>query len=235
MIFSGAIVNALAILVVGLIGNLIRNRVPERLTSGIMKAVGLAVLYIGISGVLKNENVMLLVISMVIGTLIGELIDIDKQMIRLGNWLEKKLPKGRKYQEGQNSFSKGFVPATILFCVGSMAIVGSMNSGFSADHTMLYTKSILDGTTSLFLAGTLGIGVAFSSIPILLYEGTLTLIAFFVGSFMTDIMITEMSAIGSLLIAAIGFNLLDFKQIKVANMIPAMFIPCVYFPLMAIL
>ena len=116
-----------------------------------------------------------------------------------------------------------------------MAIVGAMNSGLSLDHNMLFAKSILDGVISIVFAGTMGIGVAFSAIPILIYEGGITLIASFVGEFMTQQMITEMSAVGSLIIAGIGFNFLDIKQIKVANMIPAMFVPCVYFAFLGLI
>ncbi|MBR6700909.1 MAG: DUF554 domain-containing protein [Firmicutes bacterium] len=223
MIFTGTIVNAAAIVVCALLGTFIIKNVPERFNEIIIKAVGLSVLFVGLSGAFDNENVMLLIISMVVGSIIGEFIDIDGKMNKLGDLAEKKLGFG------EGSFSKGFVTASILFCTGSMAIVGAMNSGLSLDHNMLFAKSILDGVISIVFAGTMGIGVAFSAIPILIYEGGITLIASFVGEFMTQQMITEMSAVGSLIIAGIGFNFLDIKQIKVANMIPAMFVPCVYF------
>ena len=229
MIFTGTIVNAAAIVVCALLGTFIIKNVPERFNEIIIKAVGLSVLFVGLSGAFDNENVMLLIISMVVGSIIGEFIDIDGKMNKLGDLAEKKLGFG------EGSFSKGFVTASILFCTGSMAIVGAMNSGLSLDHNMLFAKSILDGVISIVFAGTMGIGVAFSAIPILIYEGGITLISSFVGEFMTQQMITEMSAVGSLIIAGIGFNFLDIKQIKVANMIPAMFVPCVYFAFLGLI
>ncbi|MBE6020271.1 MAG: DUF554 domain-containing protein [Firmicutes bacterium] len=229
MIFTGTIVNAAAIVVCAILGTFIIKNVPERFNEIIIKAVGLSVLFVGLSGAFDNENVMLLIISMVVGSIIGEFIDIDGKMNKLGDLAEKKLGFG------EGSFSKGFVTASILFCTGSMAIVGAMNSGLSLDHNMLFAKSILDGVISIVFAGTMGIGVAFSAIPILIYEGGITLIASFVGEFMTQQMITEMSAVGSLIIAGIGFNFLDIKQIKVANMIPAMFVPCVYFAFLGLI
>ena len=229
MIFTGTIVNAAAIVVCAILGTFIIKNVPERFNEIIIKAVGLSVLFVGLSGAFDNENVMLLIISMVVGSIIGEFIDIDGKMNKLGDLAEKKLGFG------EGSFSKGFVTASILFCTGSMAIVGAMNSGLSLDHNMLFAKSILDGVISIVFAGTMGIGVAFSAIPILIYEGGITLIASFVGEFMTQQMITEMSAVGSLIIAGIGFNFLDIKQIKVANMIPALFVPCVYFAFLGLI
>lgn len=263
MIFTGVLVNALGIAGMGLVGSFILKSIPDNIGSGLLKAVGLAVLYIGISGALKAESVMLLVCSMVIGTLVGELIDIDRQMNRLGKWIEGKLDsienkKAENREENPSEdgglqtsseengsveperpskpgFSQGFVYASILFCVGSMAIVGSMNSGFMCDHTMLFTKTILDATTALILGGTMGIGVAFSAVPIILYEGTLTLIAAILGNIMPEIMINEMSAIGSIIIIGIGLNFFEIKPVKVANMIPAMFIPCIWIPLSSVL
>lgn len=229
MILTGTIVNAAAIVVCGLLGTFIIKNVPERFNEIITKAIGLSVLFIGISGAFDNENVMLLILSLVIGSIIGEAIDIDGKMNKIGDLAEKKLGFG------EGNFSKGFVTASILFCTGSMAIVGAMNSGISLDHNMLFAKSILDGVISIVFAGAMGIGVVFSAVPILLYEGGLTIIASFVGDFMTEQMITEMSAVGSLIIAGIGFNFLEVKQIKVANMIPAMFIPCIYFAFLGIL
>ena len=229
MILTGTIVNAGAIVVCGLLGTFIIKNVPERFNEIIVKAIGLSVLFIGLSGAFENENVMLLILSMVIGSIIGELIDIDGKMNRLGELAEKKMGFG------EGNFSKGFVTASILFCTGSMAIVGAMNSGLSLDHNMLYAKSILDGVIAVIFAGTMGIGVAFSAVPILIYEGLIAIAASFVGDFLTAEMITEMSATGILIIAGIGFNFLDIKQIKVANMIPAIFIPCIYFGIRALL
>lgn len=223
MIFTGTIVNAVAIAICGILGTFFIKNVPERFNEIVMKAIGLSIFFIGVSGALVNEHVMLLIISMVIGSIIGEFIDIDGKMNKLGDLAEKKLGFG------EGSFSKGFVTASILFCTGSMAIVGAMNGGLMHDHNMLYAKAILDGVIAVVFAGAMGIGVSFSAIPVLIYEGLIALIAAVVGDFMTAEMITEMSAVGSLVIAGIGFNFLEVKNIKVANMIPAIFIPCIYF------
>ncbi len=223
MIFTGTLVNAAAIAACGALGTFVIKNVPERFNEIMVKATGLSILFIGISGALKNEHVILLILSMVIGSIIGEWIDIDGKMKKFGDAVEKRL------NFGKGNFSQGFVTATIVFVTGAMAIVGAMNSGLTQDHSMLYAKSILDGVLALVFAGTMGIGVAFSAIPIVIYEGLIATIAAFVGDFMSAEMITEMGAVGSLIIAAIGFNFLDIKQIKVANMIPAMFIPCIYF------
>lgn len=218
----GPIVNAASIVLCALLGRFVLKGLPERYEDIIKKALGLSILYIGISGVLQNERVMVLIFSMVIGSALGEWIDIDKAMYRLGALAETKLG----FQDG--NFSKGFVNASILFCTGSMAIVGSMNSGLMGNHEMLFTKSILDGATSIVFASAMGIGVAFSAVPVLLYEGAIALGAGFVKGWMTPEIITEMSAVGSLLIAGIGFNFLLVKQIKVANMVPAIFLPWLF-------
>lgn len=171
---------------------------------------------------MDNERVMLLIFSMVIGSAIGEVLDIDKAMNNLGMWTEKRI--GMK----EGNFAKGFVSASILFCTGSMAIVGGLNSGLMGNHEMLFAKSILDGVISIVFASSMGLGVAFSAVPVLLYEGGIALGANFVKELMTPEIISEMSAVGSLLIAAIGFNFLVERQIKVANMIPAIFLPWLF-------
>lgn len=218
----GPVVNAVAIIICALLGRFVLKGLSERYEEIIKKAIGLSILYIGISGAMENQRVLILIFSMVIGSALGEWIDIDKGMNNLGKWAERKLG----FDDG--NFSKSFVSATILFCTGSMAIVGSMNSGLLGNHEMLFAKSILDGVISIVFASSMGIGVAFSAIPVLLYEGIIALGAGFVKGWMTPEIITEMSAVGSLLIAAIGFNFLLSKQIKVANMIPAIFLPWLY-------
>jgi len=218
----GPVVNAVAIVVCALIGRFFLKNLPERFEEIIKKAIGLSIIYIGISGAMDNQSVMLLIFSMVIGSVIGELLDIDRGMNRLGDWAEKKLGFG------DGNFSKGFVTASILFCTGSMAIVGGLNSGLMANHEMLFAKSILDGVISIVFASSMGIGVVFSAVPVLLYEGGIALGASFAKDWMTPEIIREMSAVGSLLIAAIGFNFIMVKQIKVANMIPAIFLPWLF-------
>lgn len=218
----GPIVNGIAILICALAGRFLIRGLSGRFEIIIKKAIGLSIIYIGISGAMENERVMLLIVSMVAGSIIGEWIDIDKAMNRLGLWAEKKLGFG------EGNFSKGFVSASILFCTGSMAIVGAMQSGLQGNHEMLFAKSILDGVISIVFASTMGIGVAFSALPVFLYEGAIALGAGYIKDMLTAEIITEMSAVGSLLIAALGFNFLEVREIKVANMIPAIFLPWLF-------
>ena len=218
----GPIVNALAIIVCSLLGCFVIRGVPERFEEIIRKAIGISVVYLGIQGALDNRDVLLLIMSMVIGAVAGELINIDRLMNRLGGWTEKRLGMSG------GAFSKGFVSASILFCSGSMAIVGSIESGLQGHYQTLFAKSILDGSISLFVAASLGIGVAFSALPVLVYQGGIVLAAMAVKAMLTPEIITEMSAVGSLLIAGIGYNFLGVKEIRVANLIPAIFVPWVW-------
>ena len=253
----GTIVNALAIVIFSLIGTFAVKKIPGRFEEILKKASGLAVLFIGIRGAFDNENILLLVLSLVTGALIGEMINIDKLMNKLGLWAEKKLkmenvpalsaetsamPKNDAPDAlashdalaspdaaAKRSFSKGFVSASILFCTGSMAIIGAMQGGLQGNHEVLFAKSVLDGTMSLIFSASMGIGVAFSAVCVFLYQGGIALSSILIRDFLTQDMIREMSAVGSLLIAAIGLNFLSPKEIKVANLIPAIFIPCLYF------
>lgn len=225
----GVVVNAVTIIICSLIGIVVgmffKNGLPVRFEEIIKKALGLSVMYIGIAGAMENKRVMMLIFSMVLGSIIGELINIDKGMNSVGLWAERKLG----FSEG--NFAKGFVTASILYCTGSMAIVGAMNSGLQGNHEMLFAKSILDGAIGIVFASTMGIGVAFSAVPVLIYEGAIALGAGFIKDMLTPEIIREMSAVGSLLIAAIGFNFLEVKEIKVANMIPAIFLPWLFIAL----
>ncbi|GHT69325.1 membrane protein [Spirochaetia bacterium] len=225
----GPIVNALVIVVCSLAGCFVLRGLPPRFEEIIKKAIGLSIVYVGLKGSFESERVLLLIMSMVAGAVIGELINIDKLMNRLGDWAEKKL------RMGGGTFSKGFVSASILFCTGSMAIVGSMQSGLQGNHETLFAKSILDGSISLVFSASMGIGVLFSAIPVLLYQGGIALASLAIRDYLTADIIREMSAVGNLLVAAIGFNFLipesratGFSAIKVANLIPAIFIPWIY-------
>jgi uncharacterized membrane protein YqgA involved in biofilm formation len=183
--------------------------------------------------------------SIVIGAIIGELIDIDKWMNRFGLWAERMLGMNKPKESGGklsgrpgpgkpgHSFSKAFVSASILYCTGSMAIVGSMQSGLQGNHEILFAKSILDGCMSLVFGASLGIGTAFSALPMLAYQGGIALASQAISAYLTPDIIREMSAVGSLLITGIGFNFLGTKEIKVANMIPAVFIPWIWLSLAA--
>jgi uncharacterized membrane protein YqgA involved in biofilm formation len=221
---TGPIVNAAVIVVCALAGCLLIRGIPQRFEEILKKAIGLAIIYAGIKGAMDNQRLLLLIMSLVLGALIGEFINIDALMNRFGAWAEKKLYSGKE-NSGGRSFSKGFVSASILFCTGSMAIVGSIQSGLRGNHEILFAKSILDGSISLIFGASMGIGAAFSALPVLVYQGGITLLARAVSGFLSDEIVREMSATGSLLVAAIGFNFLAIKEIKVANLIPAVFIP----------
>ena len=234
----GPLVNALVIVVCSLVGCFLIKGIPARFEEHIRKAIGIAIIFVGIRGALANEDTLLLIMSILIGAVVGELVDIDKRMNRLGQWVERKFgmdsppkeaapetPAGGKRQRG---FAKGFVSASILFCSGAMAIVGSMQSGLEGNHELLFTKSVLDGTISLIFGATFGIGVAFSAVPVLLYQGGIALASMAASQHLTPDIIREMSAVGSLVIAGIGFNFLEIREIKVANLVPAVFVPLVW-------
>jgi uncharacterized membrane protein YqgA involved in biofilm formation len=228
----GPLVNAAVIIACSFAGCFLLKKIPERFENHLKKALGLAVFFVGIKGTLENQNVLLLIMSLVIGAVIGELIDIDKWMNKAGLWAERKFGMNKPQAENQNrSFSKGFVSASILFCTGSMAIVGSMQSGLQGNHEILFTKSILDGCISIIFAASFGIGVAFSALPVLVYQGSIALASQAIRDLLTPDIIREMSATGSLVIAGIGLNFLGVKEIKIANLIPAVFIPWIWLTL----
>jgi uncharacterized membrane protein YqgA involved in biofilm formation len=218
----GPVVNAAAIVVCALAGRFLVRGIPERFEEILKKAIGLSIIYVGLKGAMNNRRVLLLIMSMVIGAVIGELVNIDRLMNRFGIWTERKL------RMSGGSFAKGFVSASILFCTGSMAIVGAMQSGLQGNHETLFAKSILDGSISLVFGASMGIGVAFAAIPVLAYQSGIALASMAVKDLLSPEIIREMSAVGSLLVAAIGFNFLGVKEIRVANLIPAIFIPWAY-------
>jgi uncharacterized membrane protein YqgA involved in biofilm formation len=234
----GPLVNAVTVLVCALAGCFLVRGIPERFEETLKKGIGLAIVYVGIRGAMDNKRMLLLIMSLVLGALAGELINIDKWMNRFGLWAEKKLLGGKSSDgvpavPGVGGFAKGFVSASILFCTGSMAIVGSMQSGLAGNHQTLFAKSILDGSISVVFGASLGIGVAFSALPVLVYQGGIALLAMAVRDLLTPEIITEMSAVGNLLVAAIGFNFVcpsspNSGEIRVANLIPAIFIPWIY-------
>ncbi len=219
----GTIVNAAAILVGGALGLLLKKGLPERVSSGIMQGLGLIVIYIGISGSLKGQNALIATISIVVGGAIGMFLDFDGRFNRLVGRLEQKFIQT---EDGTTSrIGEGFIAATLLYCVGAMAVVGSLNSGLTGNHEVLFTKSILDGVSAIVFASTLGAGVLLSAIPVLLYQGAITLLAQFIAPVLSDAAVAEMTCVGSLLIIAIGLNLLKLTKIKVMDFILAIFIP----------
>ncbi|MDW5299495.1 MAG: DUF554 domain-containing protein [Sedimentibacter sp.] len=219
----GTIVNSLAIVFGGLIGYFFKNIIPPKLSDSLLKASGLAVLAIGIKLTLVGDNLTLLIISILIGTLIGELIDIEGKLDNLGVTIESKL------KNKESNVAAGFISCTLVFCVGSMAIVGSIQSGLTGNHEILFSKALLDGIISASMAVSMGIGVMFSSISVFIYQGTITVMAQFLQSLLSDVVVNEMTAIGGTLIMAIGLNFLEIKRIRVGNMLPAIFLPILYY------
>lgn len=219
----GTIVNSLAIIIGSLLGMFFKNGIKDDYKNTIMDGIGLSVVLIGIMGGIKSENIVLLIVSIVLGSLVGEIIGIERKLNALGDKMEKSFGKG------DSNFSKGFVTASLIYCIGAMAIIGSLESGIQGNHQTLYAKSILDGISAIVFSSTLGIGVAFSAIPVFIYQGIITLLSSSIKDILVPEVINEMSAIGGVLIMAIGVNILGIKKIRVGNLLPAVFIPIIFY------
>lgn len=226
----GTLINVATVLVGTGLGLLLRKGIPQRLRETVMQGLGLCVLLIGISGAVKTSDTMCVIISMVVGGLLGSAVNIEHQLDQLGAFAQRKLLKGQE----DSTFAKGFVTASLMFCVGAMAIVGAMDSGLRGDHATLIAKSALDGVSAIFFASTMGVGVGLSALVVLVYQGGIALLAGWIAPILTDPIINEMSAVGSLLIIGIGLNMLYDKHIAVGNLLPAIFVPMVYLPLTAL-
>ena len=217
----GAVVNTLAAVVGGLLGSLLKRGIPERFADLVQKGLALCVLYIGIKGSLVGTNTLVTILSLVLGAILGELMNIDGAIERLGAWAQRKLSKGG------SRLGEGFVTASLLFCVGSMAVVGSLQSGLTGNHETIFTKSMLDFVSAIILASTLGLGVCLSGAFVLVYQGAIVLLARWAAPILSDYVVAEMSCAGSLLIVALGLNMLGITKLKVANLLPAMFLPII--------
>lgn len=218
----GTFVNVAAIITGGILGLLIKGGLSEKISTTVMNGLALCVLYIGISGTLKGNNTLLIIVSIAIGAILGEAIDIDNLLNKLGDFIQSK------FKNKSSSISQGFVTSSLLFCVGAMAVVGSLESGLQGKYDIIFAKSILDGISSIIFASTLGIGVLFSSVAVLLYQGSITLAASLLKSVLTTSVIANMTAVGSILIIGLSLNMLGITKIKVANLLPAIFIPIFY-------
>ncbi len=221
----GTFVNMVAVLAGGSIGLLLNSRFPKAIGDSLMKALGLCVLLIGITGILKCENQLVIIISMALGTIMGEFLDLDAKLNSLGLRLQSKFKK----EDSKTSIAEGFVNAGLLFCVGAMSIVGSLQSGLVGDNSMIYTKSLLDFISSMIFASALGVGVLFSIALILLYQGSIVLLAHYLAPLLTDIVINDMTATGSLIIIGLAFNMLGITKLKVMNYVPAIFLPIILY------
>ncbi len=218
----GTLVNVAAVIVGSLAGLLLKKGIPEKISDTVMRGVALCVLYIGISGSLVGKNTLITILSMVIGAVIGTLLDLDGKLNRFGERIQEKM-KGRA--GSGSSVAEGFVTASLIFCVGAMAVVGSIQSGINGEHSTLFTKALLDGISSIVLASTLGLGVILSAGAVLVYQGAITLLAQWVAPFLSDYAVAEMSCVGSLLIVALALNMLGITKLKTANYLPGVFIP----------
>jgi len=223
----GVAVNTATVLIGSFLGLLFKKGIPEKYKDNLMKGIGLCTIFIGISGALKGENTIVLILSMVTGILIGTLIDIDKRF----NSLSKKIESKFRKDNSQISFAEGFVTACLVFCIGSMTIVGSLEAGLNGDNKMIFIKSILDLISSFVLASTLGIGVMASAVFVLIFQGAIVLLAGAAAPFLTENVITEMVCVGSVLIFALGLDLTGIKKLKVMNFLPAVFMPIALVPL----
>ena len=221
----GTIVNSITVIVGCLVGLIVKGRLTEKISTTIMNGLALCTLYIGISGALNGGDTLIMIISVAIGALIGEIIDIDKWLNKLGYYLESKF-KNKK--ESNISIAEGFITSSLLFCVGAMAIVGSLESGLKGNHDTLFTKSILDGISSIIFTSSLGIGVIFSAVTVFVYQGSITLGAGLLSGVLSTSVITNMSAVGGLLIIGLGLNMLGVTKIKIANLLPAIFLPIIF-------
>ncbi|HPC05161.1 MAG TPA: DUF554 domain-containing protein [Anaerolineaceae bacterium] len=219
---TGTFINIATVIIGGTLGCLLGSRLPERIRQTVVTGLGLFTLAYGISMFIKTQNAIVVVLSLLIGIVLGELWNIEKGLNNLGTWLEVKVLNSTD-ESSQKRFIKGFLTASLLFCVGPMAILGSVQDGLTGDYQLLVVKSILDGFAALAFAASMGVGVLFSIIPVLLYQGGITLLAIQAQSFFTEAMITEMSAVGGVILLAIGIGgLLELKPIRTANFLPAL-------------
>ena len=224
VLLSGAVVNFFLVILGTFLGLLFKKGLPERIQNVLMTGMAFCVLYIGVTGIFQEKaNILVIIACMAIGSVIGELIDLDKLVNKIGQGIENKFNKN-----GSNlSIAKGFVSATLLFCVGAMTIVGSIDSGINGDNATLYSKSVIDCVAAIALTSSLGFGVIFASLSVLFIEGGLTLLATVVSPILTEYIISQMSVIGSLLIVALSLNMLGITKIKVMNFAPAILLPLI--------
>lgn len=228
----GNYINTLAVVFGSLLGLLVQKGLKEEYKTIVMQAIGLSVLFIGattaIGGLLDPDSeAILFIISLVIGGIIGELAGLDKGLDKLGMFLQNRVSKGG--QGAENNIARGFVTASLIFCVGTMAIIGSLESGLRGNYDMLFAKSVLDGVTAIILTSTLGIGVIFSAAAVFIYQGLIILFAGTLEPLLTSHVIREISIIGGILIFGIGLTMMNIKKINSINLLPAILIPVVYY------
>jgi uncharacterized protein len=218
----GTIINALSIIAGSVVGVLLKDRFPKKVQHIVFQALGLSVILIGLQMALKATGMLPIIFSLILGGIAGELLNIESALENIGSAIKEKV----KSKDAR--FTDGFVAASVLFCVGAMAILGSIDEGVRGDMSILLTKSLLDGFASIALAASMGIGVAFSAIPILLYQGAITVLASYTQGFFSPLMIAQLTAVGGLLILGIGLNLLEITKIKVTNLLPSLILIVIF-------
>jgi len=219
----GVLINTLAVIIGSTVGLLLKKGIPDSIRDIVMKGLALCTIYIGITGSLKGQNTLILILSIAIGAAIGQGLDLDKRLNQFAEKLEEKFKKNGE----QGSVAEGFVTASLIFCVGAMTIVGSLRAGLMGDYEMLMTKSILDLISSCVFASALGIGVLLSAGFVLVFQGAIVLLAQYVSPFLGDAVIAEMTCAGSILIIGLGLNILGVTQLKIMNYLPAIFMPII--------
>ncbi|MBQ7332761.1 MAG: DUF554 domain-containing protein [Clostridia bacterium] len=224
------LVNTASVLLGSAFGLLFRNKINEKFTKAVISALALVTIIIGLDSALDTADILCVIISMALGTIVGELVRIDDGIESAGDFIKNKLLKGKALQ---NRFTEGFVTASIVFCVGSMTIMGSFEAGINGNNSIIYAKSALDFVSSMMFAAAMGLGVPFAALFVLFFQGSLTLLAGALSPFLSEAVVCEMSAVGGVILVGMGINMLELsqKRIKVANMIPAIFLPIAYVPL----
>lgn len=214
----GTYVNVVAVIIGSIIGVLLHQRFPENLKKIGFQAIGLCVLVLGISMALKTENFIILIFSVLVGALMGEAMHLDRHIDRFGAVLKTRIGSNN------DQFSEGLVTAFLIFCTGAMTIIGAIEDGLNNDYSILFAKSLMDGCASIALASTFGIGVLFSAIPLFIFQGGITLLAAYSKAFFTEALITELSAVGGVILIGLGIQLLELKELKVINLLPALIV-----------
>ncbi len=220
----GTIVNAVAIAGCGTLGVFVGRGIQKKYQETILYGLALCVMLLGLQMAFKGQRILLTIVSLVLGSLSGEALDLEGKMEQAGRWLSHKVERGGGDVAAQQAFTKGFLDASLIYCVGAMAIVGSIQDGLTGDPTILYTKAMIDGLTAIMYAANMGIGVAFAALPVLLYQGVITLLAGLLGPYVTDAVLQEISASGGLMILGIGMNMAGLTKIRVGNMLPGLLV-----------
>ena len=226
------VVNTITVLLGSSVGIIFRKKIRDNYTQAVISALALVTVVIGLSSALETADILCVIICMALGTILGERLRIDDGIEGAGDFIKGKLLRGRNTG---NRFTEGFITACIVFCVGSMTIMGSFEAGINGNFSIIYAKSALDFVSSMMFAAAMGLGVPFAALFVLVFQGALTLLAGFLSPYLTAAVVTEMSAVGGTILIGMGINMLELspKRIKVANMLPAIFLPILYLPVAA--